>query len=871
MRKIIFAILMGGALFGILFSTLMGEIAFAGNSNKADNSVVELYTPKADNVIEPLLLRMPQSEKVKVWVFFTDKGIFSQGELQIGLESAKEALSERALKRREKVRGNNPVDFRDIPVYEPYVDAVLSTGVELKHRTKWFNGISVISKISNLENIAQLPFVRRVEMVKWLGTSLDEPKLNGIDGSPTEDKAYVYDYGPSESQLVQINVPPAHAMGFDGTGAMVCMLDVGFKKEHQAFEHIINEGRLIAEWDFINNDDDTDLEPGDDPSQADHGTLTWSTLGGQSDGHLYGPSFRADFILGKTEDITSEHHIEEDNWAAGAEWADSIGADVISSSLGYRYDFDAPDSDYSYSDMDGNTTIVTIAADLAAYNGIVVCNAMGNEGWYGDGSLIAPADADSIIACGAVDSEGYIAGFSSLGPTFDGRIKPEVVARGVGTDCASPNDMQGYTQASGTSLSTPLVGGAAGVVISAHPNWSVMQVREALMMTANNMGDPNNTFGWGLINTTKAIFYHPEGGVIFVFSPPYYILPGSEIRLNVEITCSDGLNSSSVKLYWNDDGSDNYNALQMTNNSNDFSAVIPAHSSGDSIFYYIYAEKSNGLSEVYPIGAPKNRFVAPISQPYFSDDFENGPYYWITGGERSDWGLTATDTHSGKLAFCDSPQGDYQGGSDSWMMLAQPLDFSSAQNPQLKFYHRYELRDGDYIYIEGSTDGGNSWDQIGQPITGNQYNYVEAYYSLEDFAGSPEFLLRFRLSTNYSVSDNGWFIDDISILWDGTDVDNESGDNLPKAFSLDANYPNPFNNKTSLNFRIPRTGYVDLGIFNLIGQKVRTLISEKMSAGEHSIVWDGRMNDGGLSASGIYFARLRFANSTKIVKMTLAK
>ncbi|MCK4427945.1 MAG: S8 family serine peptidase, partial [candidate division Zixibacteria bacterium] len=181
------------------------------------------------------------------------------------------------------------------------------------------------------------------------------------------------------------------------------------------------------------------------------------------------------------------------------EWADSIGADVISSSLCY-IDW------YTYSDLDGNTAVTTQAADIAAERGIVVCNAMGNSG-PGSGTLMAPADADSILACGAVNSSGYLASFSSRGPSFDGRTKPEVCARGVSTRCASPYNLNGYTTASGTSLSTPLIGGCAALILSARPYWTPMQVREAMMMTASRATYPDNNYGWGIPDLLAAIQY----------------------------------------------------------------------------------------------------------------------------------------------------------------------------------------------------------------------------------------------------------------------------------------------------------------------------------------------------------------------------
>jgi subtilisin family serine protease len=214
---------------------------------------------------------------------------------------------------------------------------------------------------------------------------------------------------------------------------------------------------------------------------------------------LYGPAYLAQFILAKTEDMRSETPIEEDNWVAGMEWADSIGADVISSSLGY--------SDwYTYEDFDGHTAVTSIAASHAAALGIVVCNSAGNNG-AGVGTINAPADADSMLAIGAVWSDGSIASFSSWGPTYDGRIKPEVCARGVSTVCANPGTTTTFTTANGTSLSCPLAGGCAAVILSAHPAWTPMQVREALMRTASNRACPNNTYGWGIIDLFAAVNY----------------------------------------------------------------------------------------------------------------------------------------------------------------------------------------------------------------------------------------------------------------------------------------------------------------------------------------------------------------------------
>jgi subtilisin family serine protease len=277
------------------------------------------------------------------------------------------------------------------------------------------------------------------------------------------------------------------------------MLDTGFQRDcHPALKAQIVE----AEWDFINGDDDTSYDPDqDDPGQPFHGSITLCAVGGYELGRYIGPAYNAHFILAKTEDVTDEQPIEEDRWVQGIEWADSLGADIVSSSLGYT-------KWYTYEDLDGNTAVTTIASDIAASKGIVVVQSAGNmrtHDWY---YVIVPADADSIIAVGAVDSLGYLADFSSAGPTYDDRTKPEVCARGVNTVSASPFETSSvYRQYDGTSLSAPLVSGAAALILQAHPDWSPVVVRQAMMETADNASSPDNDYGWGIIDVMAAIHW----------------------------------------------------------------------------------------------------------------------------------------------------------------------------------------------------------------------------------------------------------------------------------------------------------------------------------------------------------------------------
>jgi serine protease AprX len=469
-----------------------------GQSVEQVKLVLPKDTPTISDKFEQFLSYKQPEEKVKVWVFFTDKGVAHLGEYEAALNQARNSLTERGARRRAKTMKPNLVDFSDIPVDRTYVSEILKYEAKLRQKSRWLNAASFEVPVVQLERMSRLSFVKSIQPVLG-GKRKPVPPLEPSLEDQRIQLGFALNYGASYAQLQQLNVPAVHTLGYKGQGILVCMMDTGFRKDHQAFQLAYSEGRVLAEWDFINHDGNTQNETGDPSTQHNHGTYTWSTLGGAADGNLYGPAYGASFILAKTEDVSQEVPIEEDNWVAGMEWADSIGADVISSSLGY-IDW------YTYSDLDGNTAVTTIAADMAAQRGIVVCNAMGNEG-SGAGTLIAPADADSIIACGAVDASGNIAYFSSRGPTYDGRTKPEVCARGVSTRCADPGNMNGYTYVSGTSLSTPLIGGCAALILSAHPEWTVMQVREAMMMTASRAGYPDNNYGWGIPDIVAAIEY----------------------------------------------------------------------------------------------------------------------------------------------------------------------------------------------------------------------------------------------------------------------------------------------------------------------------------------------------------------------------
>lgn len=473
-----------------------------------------------------------------VWVFFIDKGFEDSHEEGSAIRAAKAHLSPRALARRAKVRGTNLTDIRDVPVCRRYIRAVLATGAHHRATSKWLNAVSVEADFEQTAEIQSFPFVREVRPLpaeRW------EPR----EGRPIEahSKArprYTLDYGESLCQVEPMEVPELHDQGLSGAGVLVCILDTGFLRVHDALVGV----DVIAEWDFVNDDSVTANEPGDSDYQHNHGTKILSLIAGYDPGNLIGPAYGASYALAKTEDASDETPIEEDYWVEGIEWADSLGADIVSSSLCYW-------AWYTYEDMDGNTAVTTIAGDHAVANGIVVLNAAGNAGASSWHYIMAASDGDSVLGIGAVDTFGVITDFSSRGPSYDGRIKPDLVAVGEGNVVATPANPKNYVRESGTSCSCPLVAGVCALLLESHPEWTPMEVAEALKVTATHAASPDTLYGWGLVQAVAANAYTPTG----VWETPDPVSTSSPVALSccpnpfvettlLTVTSADGANRS---------------------------------------------------------------------------------------------------------------------------------------------------------------------------------------------------------------------------------------------------------------------------------------------------------------------------------------
>ncbi|MGB2866893.1 MAG: S8 family peptidase [Bacteroidota bacterium] len=679
-----------------------------------------------------------QTQATRAWVVFRDKGgsttSFSPSAL---------GISERALKRRAKVLPpDRLIDKRDLPVAQAYIDQVQARGFKIHAVSRWFNAVSVEATSEQLAALGAIPSVRSVQAVPT--TRRPDPVLSSLSSIPTFSKKELgrtLNYGPSFTQLQNMRVPDVHSLGINASGVLVGMIDDGFNSHRT--HNALKRASILAEYDWIQADSNTSAQAGDAGGQGNHGCYTMSALGGFDNGNLIGPAYGATFVLAKTEYDPTETQIELDRYVAALEWMERLGADVVSTSLGYD-DLDPfgvyNPGDIVFSMKDGHTAVTSEAASVAASKGVLLVTAMGNEGpWrYGNnwriipgvtGSMITPADADSIIAVGASFSDGLLASFSSTGPTSDDRIKPEVVAQGVSVVSADPNNPAGYVGVSGTSLSTPLTAGVAALVISAHPELTPMQVREAMIKTAVHINDtdtskhitgwPNNWYGYGFVNAFEAVLYH---GLVFG-NRPLVTLTNSSFEITTWIKSKNPLDDDSLFLY-----------------------------------YKKPRELAYQRALLSPSGKP-DQYVAHILRSEM-DSTSIGYFF-------------ARDNSGAARRSPSSP--------DSLFSLA---------------------------------------------LTPNRI--------LDMFpTGIPQ---EYKLSQNY-----------------------------PNPF------PSPFNPKTTIEFSVPKSEEIELAVFNLLGQKVRTLFNGVAAAGQGRATWDGTNESNMVVSTGIYFYRLKTPSSVLTGKMLYIK
>ncbi|MCW3077407.1 MAG: peptidase [Bacteroidetes bacterium] len=390
---------------------------------------------------------------------------------------------------------NIPVDATDLPVTPSYITQVDNVaGVTLLYVSKWMNG-AVISTTSTaaLATINSFSFVLSSNPVNRVVVSIPKNEIpEQVLTNKTAVSTTTFNYGGSYWQNKQLGVDCIHSAGFRGQGMTIAVLDDGFNNAdiNVVFDSLRNRGGILGTRDFVVG--------GNSVYEDDqHGAMVLSCMAAIKPNLIMGSAPRADYWLLRTEDANSETPSEEYNWIRGAEFADSVGADILTTSLGYSQ-FDNPSEDHTFADLDGKTADMSKAATMAARKGMFVLNAAGNGGGSAWPKISIPADADSICTVGAIDTLNNVAGFSSVGPTADGRIKPDLVARGLNSCVSDPSGA--VIHSSGTSFATPILAGAVACFWQAHKTWNNMKILDTLKKTANNALSPNNQRGWGLPN-----------------------------------------------------------------------------------------------------------------------------------------------------------------------------------------------------------------------------------------------------------------------------------------------------------------------------------------------------------------------------------
>ncbi|NVN94160.1 MAG: S8 family serine peptidase [Bacteroidetes bacterium] len=451
-----------------------------------------------------------QNTVYKYRVSFNDKA-----NSQYSLTNPAAFLSQKAITRR--INQGILIDSFDIPVNQNYIDSVIKYSAKFINKSKWFNSIIVSLTDTNiLQNINSLPFVKNTKLVIAVTSKKSKNKQNDETVKSTniyfnpqyfqnfytsnendlvnEKEAVAHkniDYGQAYLQINMLQGTFLHNQGYLGQGMTIAILDAGFWHVDalNAFDSLWLNGQIIGTRDFVS--------PGSNVfNEATHGMMVLSTMGANLPGQIVGTAPKANYWLVRTEDANSENLIEEDNWASGAEFADSVGADLINSSLGYT-NFDDPTMSHTYHELDGKTARATLAATIAARKGILVVNSMGNSGASPWKYLGVPSDADSIISVGAVDTNKDYASFSSIGPSYDGRVKPTVVALGQDAVFASSS---GVGVGNGTSFASPILCGMASCLWQAFPQKSNQDIIEAIKHSASQYYAPDYLLGYGIPN-----------------------------------------------------------------------------------------------------------------------------------------------------------------------------------------------------------------------------------------------------------------------------------------------------------------------------------------------------------------------------------
>lgn len=425
-------------------------------------------------------------DTLKYRISLTDKA-----ETEYSLKKPQKFLSKKAIERRK--RQGLRIDSTDLPVCKTYIDAIRNVGVKIVVTGKWDNFVTVSCHDSTLiDRIAQLPFVAKTERV-WIAPNMFEWKGDKRDSLINNPKIYKDSiYGPAITQIQMSKVDKLHEAGFRGQGMTIAVIDAGFHNADKitAMQNI----QILGTKDFVDSNADIFAE-------SSHGMAVLSCIGMNQPNVMIGTAPEASFWLLRTEDEYSEHLVEQDYWAAAVEFADSVGVDVVNTSLGY-YSFDDKEKNYRLRDLDGRFALMSRQAARMADKGMVLVCSAGNSGSSAWKKITPPGDAENVLTVGAIDKQAQLAPFSSIGTTADGRIKPDVVAVGLGSDVMRTNGNQG--RANGTSFASPIMCGMVTCLWQALPKLTAKEIIELVRSVGDRADYPDNIYGYGVPDMWKA-------------------------------------------------------------------------------------------------------------------------------------------------------------------------------------------------------------------------------------------------------------------------------------------------------------------------------------------------------------------------------
>jgi len=465
------------------------------------------------------------------WVYFTDKpneATFTVNPLTM--------LTQRSLDRRNKQ--GIALDTKDVPISLSYINQVkAATGITVKAKSKWLNAVYVLGLETDIRALkTNFTFVSTIDFANK-NIALKQSTTKIKKQSKFESVSANFNYGGSATQITMLKGDYLHQQNYTGTGMYIAVLDAGFPDVNtfSAFQRLRTNNQILGGYDFVNRS--TNFYTGNS-----HGASVLSTMAGFVSDSLVGTAPDAMYYLFITEDNNNETPLEESLWVEAAERADSLGVDVINTSLGYTT-FDNPNYDYTYADMNGSTTFISRGAEIAFSRGMILVNAAGNEGTSSWHYIVAPADAPSVLSVGAVDATPNVASFTSFGPTSDGRIKPDVAAMGKSSTIIN---FQGFVrQGDGTSFASPIMAGLVACLWQAHPNATNTQIIQAIKNTGNLLATPSDQLGYGIPDFQSAFTTLEVSDENFLQKTEIYPNPvKSELFINTQKT-----NDLNIKIY----------------------------------------------------------------------------------------------------------------------------------------------------------------------------------------------------------------------------------------------------------------------------------------------------------------------------------